>query len=219
LSRPPGRPEGLRAVIGLTGNIASGKSLVARTLVRLGAEHGDVEYIDADRLAHQVMAPGTGVWQQIVGAFGPQVVAPDGTLDRTTLGAIVFADAEALVRLEAIVHPAVIALTERRIAATVASVVVVEAVKLIESGMVRRLCDVLWVVTAPRAVRLERLMRQRGLDRAAAELRIDAQPPEADKVAHADVVIDNGGTLEETVRQVERAWAELKPFVHRSKGE
>jgi dephospho-CoA kinase len=204
-------------VIGLTGNIASGKSLVAETLVRLGAEHGavlhgdvehsdvehsDVEHIDADRLAHRVMSPGTDVFQQIVDAFGEGILAPDSTLDRARLGAIVFADAEALARLEAIVHPAVIALTEQRIAATTASVVIVEAIKLIESGMVRRLCDVVWVVTAPRGVRLERLMRERGLDRAAAELRIDAQPPEADKVAHADVVIDNGGTLKETARQV-----------------
>ncbi len=102
--------------------------------------------------------------------------------------------------------------TEQRIAqarASGAPAVVVEAIKLIESGMVRRLCDVLWVVTAPRQVRLERLVNQRGLSCAAAELRIDAQPPEADKVAHADTVIDNGGTIEETVRQVERAWLQL----------
>jgi dephospho-CoA kinase len=81
---------------------------------------------------------------------------------------------------------------------------------LIESGMVRRICDVLWVVTAPREVRLERLVRRRGMERAVARQRIDAQPPEADKVAHADVVIDNSGTVEELVRQVERAWAQLR---------
>jgi dephospho-CoA kinase len=173
-------------------------------------KHGDVEYIDADRLSRQVMVPGTDVFRQVVDEFGSEVVAPDGLLDRGRLGEIVFSDAHALARLEAIVHPAVIALTEQRIAATTARVVVVEAIKLIESGMVRRLCDELWVVTAPRQVRLERLVRQRGMERAAAQQRIDAQPPEADKVAHADVVIDNSGTVEETVRQVEQAWAQLR---------
>jgi dephospho-CoA kinase len=197
-------------VIGLTGNIASGKSLVGQTLVRLGAEH-----IDADRLSRQVMAPGTDVWRQVVDAFASavqdgEITAPDGSLDRARLGEIVFGDPAALARLEAIVHPAVIALTEQRIAASTARAVVVEAIKLIESGMVRRLCDVVWVVTAPREVRLERLVRQRGMDPETAQQRIDAQSPEADKVAHADVVIDNGGTVEKTVRQVERAWRELE---------
>ena len=216
-------------VIGLTGNIASGKSLVGRILVRLGADHsatsrGAVTHIDADRLSREVMAPGTAVWRQIVAEFGDahlggDIVAPDGTLDRAKLGALVFRDPAALARLEAIVHPAVIALAEERIAATTtagepcASVVVVEAIKLIESGMLRRLCDVLWVVTAPAEVRLERLVQQRGLDRAAAQARIDAQPPEAYKVAQADVVIDNGGTLEELVRQVEQAWAALWAYM------
>jgi dephospho-CoA kinase len=220
-------------VIGLTGNIGSGKSLVGQILVRLGARHtdtgeqhsdvvhsnvvhsdvvhSDVIHIDADRLSRQVMAPDTDVWHQVVAAFGDEIVAPDGSLDRARLGAIVFGEARALARLEAIVHPAVIALTEQQIAdARGARAAVIEAIKLIESGMVRRLCDVLWVVTAPREVRLERLVSQRGMDRATARQRIDAQPPEADKVAQADVVIDNSGTIEETTRQVERAWAQLR---------
>lgn len=213
-----GRSVGERRpkVIGLTGNIASGKSLVGQTLVRLGADHdatarGIVAHIDADQLSREVMAPGTDVWRQIVAEFG-DVVAADGTLDRARLGALVFGDPAALARLEAIVHPAVIALAEERIAraSTQGSpAVVVEAIKLIESGMLRRLCDVLWVVTAPAEVRLKRLVQQRGLDRASAQARIDAQPPEALKVAQADVVIDNDGTVEEMVRQVERAWAAL----------
>ena len=205
-------------VVGLTGNIASGKSLVGQTLVRVGAEYGNVSHIDADRLSRQVMAPGTDVWRQIVEAFGPGVVAADRTLDRARLGQIVFTDPAALARLEAIVHPAVIALTELRIheaAARGTPVVVVEAIKLIESGMVRRLCDQLWVVTAPRQVRLERLVRQRSMDRAVAQQRIDAQPPEAIKVAQADVVIDNSGTIEETVRQVEQKAIETGVFAQR----
>jgi dephospho-CoA kinase len=190
--------------IGLTGNIATGKSLVGRMLVELGAEH-----IDADQLAHQVMAHGTAVWGHVMAAFGQEVVGPDGEIDRRQLARIVFADPEALTRLEQIVHPAVIARTRQLIADTSAQAVVVEAIKLIESGMVRQLCDVLWVVTAPRQVQLERLTSSRGLSRGEALLRIDAQPAQEYKVAQADVVIDNSGAIQETRRQVKRAWAEL----------
>jgi dephospho-CoA kinase len=191
-------------VIGLTGNIASGKSLVGEILAQLGAEH-----LDADRLAHQVMAPNTTAWHEIVAAFGARIVGPEGKLDRQALGRVVFGDAAALARLEAIVHPRVIALTRQRIADSRAPVIVVEAIKLIESGMVRQFCNAVWVVIAPREVRLSRLIEQRGLSRTAAELRVDAQPPQEEKIAHADVVIDNGGTVEQTVRQIKRAWAEI----------
>jgi dephospho-CoA kinase len=188
-------------VIGLTGNIATGKSLVGYMLAERGAEH-----IDADRLAHQVMARGTEAWGQIVRAFGPQILRPDGEIDRARLGAIVFADEDALARLEQIVHPPVIARTEERIRHSTAPVVVVEAIKLIESGMVARLCDALWVVVAPRAVQIERLTAHRGASREDAVARVDAQPPQSAKVAEADVVIDNGGSIEDTRRQVARAW-------------
>ena len=191
-------------VVGLTGNIATGKSVVGKMLAQLGAEH-----IDADRLAHQVMAHGRPAWRQIVAAFGDEVLLPGGDLDRRKLGAIVFADPGALARLEGFVHPEVIALTEERVAASAASVVVIEAIKLIESGMVARICDALWVVTAPRKVQIARLIAQRGHRYQDAVLRIDAQPPQAAKAARADVVIDNSGTIEETQRQVERAWAAI----------
>ena len=188
--------------IGLTGNIATGKSLVGQMLAERGAE-----YVDADRLAHEVMVRGAPAWREIVNVFGREVLQPDGELDRRQLGRIVCADPDALARLEQIVHPRVIALTERLIAASEAPVIVVEAIKLIESGMVRQLCDALWVVTAPRQVQLERLMAFRCLSRAEALLRIDAQPPQALKAAQADVVNDKGGAAEVTRRQVERAWA------------
>ena len=191
-------------VIGLTGNIATGKSLVGKTLAQLGAEH-----IDADQLAHRVMARGQPAWRQIVAIFGEDVLQPGGEIDRRKLGAIVFSDARALGQLEQIVHPEVIACTRKRIAASLAAVVVVEAIKLIESGMVSQLCDALWVVTTPREAQIERLMEQRGLSYEDAVLRIDAQPPQAHKVARADVVIDNGGTIEAIACQVKRAWAEL----------
>ena len=200
------RPDALCRpyTIGLTGNIATGKSLVARMLSELGAEH-----IDADRLAHEVMAQGTPAWREIAAAFGREILQPDGELDRRRLGQMVFADPDALARLEQIVHPRVIARTEQWIAASEAPVVVVEAIKLIESGMVRQLCDTLWVVAAPRQVQLERLVTFRGLSRTEALLRIDAQPSQELKIAQADVVIDNGDTVEATRRQVERAWARL----------
>ena len=188
-------------VIGLTGNIATGKSMVGEMLVRLGAEH-----IDADRLAHEVMARGTPVWSEILDHWGPEVLQPDGEIDRRKLGEIVFRDPQALAKLECVVHPAVIARTDALLAASRAGVVVVEAIKLIESGMVAQLCDALWVVTAPRQVQIARLVALRGLSEADAVLRVDAQPPQALKVARADVVIDNGGTVEATWLQVRAAW-------------
>lgn len=192
-------------MIGLTGNIATGKSLVGHLLAERGAEH-----IDADRLAHQVVAQGTDVWEQIVGEFGREILRPDGEIDRARLGAIVFSDAAALAHLEGFVHPPVIALTGERIERSTASVVVVEAIKLIESGMVVRLCDALWVVIAPRAAQIERLVADRGLSYEDAVARVDAQPPQSAKAARADVVIDNGGSIEATRRQVARAWDELE---------
>jgi dephospho-CoA kinase len=191
-------------VIGLTGNIATGKSMVGQMLAKLGAEH-----VDADLLAHEVMASGAPAWEQIVAAFGPEVVAPDGEIDRHKLGAVVFADAEALARLERIVHPTVIERTRQLIDRSTVPVLVIEAIKLIESGMVVQLCDTLWVVIAPRDVQIERLMSLRGMSRAEAALRVDAQPSQETKVAHADVVIDNGGTRAATREQVERAWSQI----------
>jgi dephospho-CoA kinase len=191
-------------VIGLTGNIATGKSVVGSMLARRGAEH-----IDADKLAHRVMDRGSPAWEKIVATFGLEMLKPNGAIDRRELGAIVFSDPGALARLEAIVHPDVIDTTRQLIAASEAPVVVIEAIKLIESGMVRQLCDALWVVTAPRAVQIRRLVEQRGLSEAEAILRIDAQPAQALKVTRADVVIDNGDTLENTERQVDQAWTAL----------
>ena len=192
-------------VIGLTGNIATGKSLVGQMCARWGAQH-----IDADRLAHQVIAKGTRTWKGIIAAFGAGIQAPDGEIDRAQLGAIVFSDADALEQLERLVHPEVIARTQTLIAGSNAAVVVVEAIKLIESGLVIQLCDMLWVVTAPREVQIQRLMEQRSLSHSEAVLRVDAQPPQAFRIARADVIIDNGGSIQETKRQVRRAWAEIR---------
>lgn len=193
-------------VIGLTGNIGVGKSTVAALLADLGAY-----VIDADRVAHAVMAPGQPAYQQIVAAFGPGIAPGGGPIDRARLGQIVFVDAQALARLEQIVHPAVFERIQELLQQAQAPVVVIEAIKLLEAGYSINLCDVVWVVTAPREQQIQRLMASRGLSRDEAVLRIDAQPPQAQKVAQADVVIDNSGSLDEVRRQVQLAWQALAP--------
>ena len=189
-------------LIGLTGNIATGKSAVAKMLTDLGAQT-----IDADQVVHEVMRQGTPTWRAIVDAFSPAILdSKDGReIDRKRLGEIVFADAEALRRLEAIVHPPVTQAVSEIIAAASEHVLVVEAIKLVESGM-HRAYHTLWVTTCPPETQVARLMALRGLNEAEARLRVEAQPPQAEKVALADVVIDTGGTLEDTRRQVLAAW-------------
>jgi dephospho-CoA kinase len=187
-------------IIGLTGNIGAGKSEVVRVLRELGADS-----IDADRVGHEVMAPGTPEWEQLVARFGRGVLLPDGMVDRRKLGAIVFADPAALRDLERIIHPGVRARIRARFAATERPVIVVEAIKLLESGLYLEV-DAVWVVTAARDVRVRRLVETRGLTVLEAETRVDAQPPEAEKVARADVVIDNGGDLAAMRAQVLAAW-------------
>ena len=191
-------------VIGLTGNIATGKSTVARMLADLGAD-----VIDADLVAHEVMLPGTPAHQAIIDHFGEAILAEDGTINRAALGAIVFAEPQALADLEALVHPAVKTVIQDQLSESDAPAAVVEAIKLLEAGL-DRYCDAIWVTTAPREVQLQRLMGTRGLDRAQALQRIDAQPDPAIKIARADVVIDNAGVLAATRAQVERAWRAIE---------
>jgi dephospho-CoA kinase len=197
-------------LIGLTGNIATGKSEVARILAGLGAR-----IIDADHVAHQVIEPGGPAYFPVVEAFGPDIlVRPDqdtgpGTIDRAKLGDIVFRDPEALRRLEAIVHPAVIVEVDRQIARSTEPVVVVEAIKLIEAGMHRQY-DTLWVVTAPRQLQIARLVSGRQMTEAEAAVRIDAQPPQAEKATLADHVIVNDGDLDALRRNVASAWAQMQ---------
>lgn len=198
-------------IIGLTGNIATGKSLVAGILSELGAE-----IIDADKLAHEVVQPGTEVYRQVVSIFGKCVIRSDGEIDRVKLGQIVFADPEAMRRLENVIHPAVIARAQEILATTKATVVVIEAIKLLEAGM-DSICDAIWVVTSPREVQVQRLMEERGLTQQEAELRIDAQPPQEEKILRADVVIDNGGTIAATRDQVSRLWAQIPVFERMSR--
>jgi len=194
----------MKYLIGLTGNIAAGKSVVARMLAELGAD-----VIDADALVHDLQRKGTPTYDAIVAEFGLGILRADGEIDRRALGAIVFADPTRLRALEAILHPAVLLESQRRISEAVANVAVYEAIKLIEAGR-HTLCDAIWVVTAPRDVQLARLMRDRGLSEVEARQRINAQPPPEEKLKYATVVIDNGGSLEATRAQVERAYAAIE---------
>jgi dephospho-CoA kinase len=193
----------LPLVVGLTGNIGTGKSTVTHMLSELGAE-----VIDADKVAHEMMRAGTPVHAKIIEAFGREILASDGEIDRKRMGVLVFADPAALARLEALTHPATITAISHRIGASFAPVVVVEAIKLIESGMAA-VYDSVWVVTCTPEQQIRRIMAQRGLSRQEAEQRVRAQPSQAEKIAHADVVIDNSGFVSHTREQVEDAWERL----------
>jgi dephospho-CoA kinase len=188
-------------VLGLTGNIATGKSEVTRILAQLGAH-----VIDADKVAHKAIRPGGPAYDAVVQAFGPEIVASGGAIDRARLGAIVFRNPDAMRRLETIVHPVVMAEVDRHIAQCTDGVVAVEAIKLIESGM-HRTYDELWVVTAPRAAQIARLVATRGLTEEEAALRVDAQSPQEEKAAQADRIIENDGDVQELGQKVEAAWA------------
>ncbi len=194
-------------LVGLTGNIATGKSTVAKMLEELGAT-----VIDADALVHELQRKGTSVYDDIVAAFGAGILDRAGEIDRKALGAIVFADAAQLRKLESIVHPAVLIESMRRISEATTPVAVYEAIKLIEAGRVE-MFDALWVVTARSDAQVRRLMRDRQMSEAEARQRVEAQPPQSEKVTRATVVIDNSGTLEDTRRQVATAFQaiELKP--------
>lgn len=191
-------------LIGLTGNIATGKSTVGQMLAGLGAR-----YIDADALAHQAIAPGTPAYSAIIEQFGPEIVAANGHIDRRRLGDLVFADPDLLRRLEEIIHPVVIQYIEEILTQATEPVIVIDAIKLLESGLAG-MCDSIWVVTCPQEQQVERLMRTRGLSREEALLRIRAQPPQEEKVRQANVVIDNSGDLVATQRQVREAWEEVQ---------
>lgn len=191
-------------VIGLTGNIATGKSTVVRMLEELGAEA-----LDGDAIAHQLMGPGSPLADDIRAAFGAQAVNPDGSINRPELGKVVFSDPAKLQRLEDIVWPPVLARKREAIHQPGPDVLILDAIKLFESGMADD-CDEVWVVTSPREVQIERIIARNKVDRAEAERRIDAQPPQEEKVAKADLVIENSGTLDDLEHQVREAWEKLK---------
>jgi dephospho-CoA kinase len=192
-------------VIGLTGNIATGKSVVRKMLEHLGA-YG----IDADALGHRAIAPDAPGYKAVVDTFGKWILAHDGQVDRAKLARIVFADPDALIQLEAIIHPLVRQAVDLLIKRSSQKVIVVEAIKLIE-GPLRQACDTIWVTYAPKEVQISRLTRKRGMSTAVAHQRVNSQPPQNEKVKVANTVIHNENSFEDTWNQVTIAWQSLFP--------
>lgn len=191
--------------VGLTGGIASGKSVVSQRLTELGAV-----VIDADKLSRKVVAPGTEGLQEIRAEFGHSVIAEDGSLNRPALGAVIFEDDAARARLNTIIHPRVrAAATEIREAAAPGAVVVEDIPLLVETGQQDRF-DVVVVVQAPQEERIRRMMGDRGMSRAEAESRISAQATDEQRAAAADVVLENSGSLEDLTAQVDRLWNDVR---------
>ncbi|MFR6291002.1 MAG: dephospho-CoA kinase [Peptococcaceae bacterium] len=184
-------------VIGLTGGIACGKSTVSAYLRQKG-----ISVIDADLVAREVVEPGTMGLQQIKEVFGWQYICPDGTLNRQLLGKKVFADPEALQQLNAIMKPLILEQLQLQIE-DAQDVVVLDAPLLLEDEQYHQLADIVWVVTAAPAVQLERLMQRNGYGRQQAQERIDAQMTEQQRLAYADGVIQNNGSILQMQQQVD----------------
>lgn len=200
--------------VGLTGSIAVGKSYVSGVLAELGCR-----VVDADVVARRVVEPGAEGLRRIVEAFGDWVLKPDGTLDRARVGAVIFQDEAKRELVNSLLHPLIIAeqdelmrLWEREEPHTVA---VVDAALLIESGGHGRF-DKLVVVHCRPEVQLERLMRRNGFSREEAAARIAAQMPQEEKLRYADLKIDTSGSFEETRRQTEKVYAELRRLADES---
>ncbi|HLX40003.1 MAG TPA: dephospho-CoA kinase [Ktedonobacteraceae bacterium] len=189
-------------IIGLTGNIACGKTAVGQMLLALGAER----YIDADAMVHRLYQSGQPIAVKVAAEFGEGVMASDGSVDRQALGAVVFRDAEAMRRLEAIVHPAVGQVLSGEIALVSPNgIAIIDAVKLLEGGS-GAFCQSKWMVVCSEEQELARLMARNGLSEEEARIRLRAQPSVEERLPLVDEVIENSGTLEETRSQVAAAF-------------
>lgn len=189
--------------IGLTGNIATGKSVVRKMLEHLGA-YG----IDADVLSQRAIAKGSPGYQPVVDTFGRWILNSNGEINRKQLGNLVFTNPQAMAMLEEIVHPLVRQALDVLARRTRQRVIVIEAIKLLETDL-HTMCDQIWVTRAPSALQLERLLEKRNLSRKEARDRINAQAPATQKLTKADVVIENDGSFEKTWDQVYQAWQEI----------
>ncbi|HUF00100.1 MAG TPA: dephospho-CoA kinase [Anaerolineales bacterium] len=194
-----------KLVIGLTGNIATGKSVVRRMLEHLGAYT-----IDADALSHRVISKGAPGYQPVLDTFGTWLLGQDGQINRARLGHLVFADKDALKQLEEIIHPYVRQAIDILVRRASQTVIVIEAIKLLESGLSSR-CDTVWVTDAPQQVQVERLMRKRRFSQQDALQRVHAQSAQKEKLAAANVVITNNGSYDDLWRQVSEAWKNISP--------
>ncbi len=194
-------------MVGLTGGIGAGKSVVAARLAELGAV-----VIDSDRLAREVVEPGTDGLREVVEEFGPEVLGPDGALDRPALGRLVFGDEAARRRLEAIVHPRVRARSAELIAAAPPDAVVINDIPLLVESGIGAGFDLVVVVLAGEQTRLRRLAQARGMSTDEARARMAAQATDEQRRAAADVVLDNDGSREDLLAAVDRLWYErLRP--------
>ncbi|NOQ40352.1 MAG: dephospho-CoA kinase [Anaerolineales bacterium] len=205
--------------IGLTGNIATGKSVVRKMLEHLGA-YG----IDADVLSHRAIMKSSPGYQPVIDTFGRWVLGANEEIDRVKLGEVVFKNPDAMLRLETIIHPLVRQALDVLVKKSSHRVIVIEAIKLLESEM-NSLCDQVWVTMAPPDLQLERLIDKRNLTKQEAEDRINAQLPVTAILTKADVVIENNGSFEKTWKQVYDAWQiitqekpDFKPLPSKSYG-
>jgi len=190
-------------IIGLTGNIATGKSVVRRMLEHLGAYT-----IDADALAHRAIAKDAPGYKPVFETFGKWILDSDKNIDRSKLGGLVFRDPEALSNLEKLVHPFVEQAIELLVQRASQGVVVIEAIKLIE-GNLFSVCDSVWITYAPKDVQIERLTRKRNFDRDEAQKRIQAQGSQDEKIKSANTVIRNTGSYDDLWKQVTTAWKQI----------
>lgn len=190
-------------ILGLTGNIACGKSTVGALLT----ERFAVDYVDADRIVHELYAAGTPETRAIAARFGSDLLNADGTIDRRRLGDVVMADRAALKDLERLLEPGIRSKIDARLSGTTAAVVVLDAVRLIEGGLYLR-CNAIWVVVCEPALQIERLQSTRHFSLEQATMRVTAQAPIEDKLRHATAVIRNDGALDALEARVVTAWAE-----------
>ncbi len=194
-------------VIGLTGGISSGKSTVSQFLAELGAV-----IIDADKVGHEAFKPGTEAWHEVVAAFGKQIVAPNGEIDREKLGTIIFDSSEARARLNQIMHPRMYDMVKAQLEEYQrqgVAVVVLEAPLLLEAGWTS-LVDEAWVTTASEVTALKRLRERTGLSEKESLARIRSQLPAEERVRHANVIIDTDCSLDELKAKVKKLWQELQ---------
>lgn len=194
-------------VIGLTGGIGSGKSTVAQFLVELGAV-----VLDVDKLGHEALKPGNEAWEQVVNAFGKDILTTDDEIDRAKLGKIVFNNREALLRLNQIIHPIIDNMIEVKLEdyrRQGVKVVVMEAAAMLEAGKTSQV-DEVWTTIAPESVVLQRLSRRTGYSEEESKARIRAQLSAEERMKHADVVIDTDCSLDELKVRVVVEWRRLQ---------
>ncbi len=194
-------------VIGLTGNIGTGKSTVSAMLAELGAK-----VIDADKLGHEILKAGSPAWRELVAVFGRGILRPDNEVDRQKLASLVFGNPDSLRRLDEITHPRIFQAVKDRLEEwrkQGVKVAVIEAPLLLEADWTTSVVDQIWVTVAPEAIIVQRLREQKGIPRESVLARLRSQLPPEDKIGRADVVIDTSGDLKHLRARVTELWRQL----------